>query len=292
MDYSSLSFGQYFYVPVGAILVFFGVLAAAWILIRTVRDEKLPLKFLSDHLLYFVFIPLLLSRIGRYVYYFPLSESQVENMTTWQVIWETVFSFFIRLDTGFDSGWGLMGFFLTFFLIAMWKKQRHFAWMDAFLLPGIVLWFFISVGGYFSVWGHGSPAPDWLPFPLTVTYDMQRFQFFYESFDFRNAEPTYAVQLYMSVFLLFAFWVGWHFWQHKIWKKWPTGKFSTVMILILSVGNIFMESFRGDATVLIFGFRLGQVVSFFVAIVALVVLGMFFQKKDSLLEKLHLGNRN
>lgn len=274
LNLSVIPIGQYVYIPVGGVIAFLGILAASWVLIRTVRDEKVSLKFLTDHLFFFVFIPLFAGRFGAFLSDLELVMNRLPN-NFFGKLWELFSSFFLIGQGGLRADWAVGGFFVTFLILAMWKKQKHCAWLDAFILPGIVVSFFVAIGGYFSGWGYGAPAPEWLPFPLSVSYDLQAV---------RYSGPIYAVQLYSAVLLFIAFWVGWYFWQHKIWKQWPAGKFFAVMIFLLGLENGFLELFRGDVVINLLNIRLPMILSFGISLLALLFL--YLQKKESFLKKL------
>ena len=79
-------------------------------------------------------------------------------------------------------------------------------WLDAFILPGIVVSIFVSLGGYFSGWAYGRPAPDMFPFPLVIQYDL---------LDVRYSGNIYAVQLYATILYIFIFIFGWRLWQQN-----------------------------------------------------------------------------
>ncbi len=273
MGFASFPVGP-FILSVGGIIVFFGILLASCVLIRTVRDEEVSLKFLSDHLFFFVLIPLFLGRIGAFL---SLWNSIKYRLTEgfWVNFGELLRSFFQIGEGGIRADWALGGFFVVFLILAFWRKQKHFAWLDAFILPGVVVSLFVSLGGYFSGWGYGKPAPEWLSFPLTVSYNMQ---------EVRYSGSLYAVQLYSALLAGLVFLVGWYLWKRKIWRKWQPGKFFAVMIFVLGTGHASLEYFRGDSVAMPFGIRLPMLLGYLSAILALLFL--IFWKEQSLVHRL------
>lgn len=266
-----------FEISTGGVVTFIGVLVATAVLIRTIRDEEISLRFLSDHLFFFVVFPLLLGRIGAFLSLWPSVKYRLSG-DFGEMFFEVIRSFFLIGDGGIRADWALVGFFLVFFIIAFWRKEKFFAWLDAFILPGIVISLFVALGGYFSAWGYGRPAPDWLFFPLSIEYDLM---------NVRYSGKLYAVQLYMALSLGILFWVGWSLWQHKAWQRWQPGKFFLVMVFFLSLTTGCLDFFRGDVTSYLFGYRLPQVLSFTVALAALALL--FFRREGRLIDRIKKG---
>lgn len=274
MDIGSFPLGP-FVISLGGLIVFLGVILAALVLIRTIRDEEISLHFLSTHLFYFVFFPLLFGRIGGFLSDWKAISGEL-GVTLGEQILSFLKAFLISGAGGVRADWTLGGFFVVFFLIAFLRKEKAFAWLDAFILPGITIAFFLSIGGYISGWSYGVPAPEGLPYPLVVEYNLQYV---------RYQGPIYAVQLYSATFLAILFAVGWKMWTKKVWQRWSEGHFFAIMMIFIGGGNVVLEFFRGDEVQLVFGeIRLPQVIS------ALIVLGaflfLFFHRSGSLSERL------
>lgn len=250
-------------IPTGGIIVFIGVCVAALVLIRTVRDEEVSLKFLSDHLFFFVFIPFFFGRLGAFFSLWPTVRSRFPEDNFWGSVYEVIRSFLLIGDGNLQADWAIGGFFVVFCVLALRRKEKYFAWLDAFILPGIVLAFFVALGGYFSGWNNGRPSPDWLPFPFSIKYELLEVQY---------SVPIYAVQLYSAVLLALVFWIGWQLWQRKIWRRWRQGKFFLAMVFVLGVMNAFLEFFRGDEVAMPFGMRLPQLMSILMAVGAFAAL--------------------
>lgn len=264
-----------FIISVGGLIVFLGTLLASWTLIRTVRDEEVSLKFLSDHLPLFVVVPLFLGRFGAFLSLWKSIQLRLSDDFPTAVM-EILWAFLYIGDGGIRADWALGGFFVTFLILAFWRKQKTFAWLDAFILPGIVISLFVSLGGYISGWGYGRPSPEWLSFPFAVEYNLQ---------DVRYSGKLYAVQMYTAVLSAIIFLVGWRLWQRKIWRRWRPGKFFAVMVFFLGIGNSFLEFFRGDAVPIILGMRLPQILGFAIALCALFFL--LLRKRETLLDRIH-----
>lgn len=276
MNFSIIPLGP-FLIPTGGIIVFIGVLVAAAVLIHTIRDEDISLKFLSDHLFFFVIIPFLFGRMGAFLSLWPTVRQRLPEGDIIGSIIEIFRSFFLFGDGHLQSDWAIGGFFAVFCMIAAWRKEKFFAWLDAFILPGVVLAFFVALGGFFSGWNYGSPAPSWLPFPLSVTYELQ---------EVRYSVPIYSVQLYSAVLLALVFWIGWIFWERKIWRRWSAGKFFMVMLFVLGVTNAFLDLFRGDVVAMPFGIRLPQIMSILMSLFAVFFL-LFIIRDKPFLERFH-----
>lgn len=268
-----------FEISIGGIITFFGVILASLVLIRTIRDEEVSLRFLSDHLFFFVIIPLFLGRLGAFISLWPSLSRQFSGniLDTFSQIFT---SFLLIGEGGIRTDWVLAGFFVVFFIIAFWRKEKFFAWLDAFILPAIVIALFVSLGGYFAGWAYGKPAPDWLFFPFTIQYDLM---------EVRYSGEIYAVQLYTAFILAFIFYIGWTLWKHKAWQRWRAGKFFMVMLTILGFTAGFLDFFRGDPVSEIHGVRVTQIVAFSVAFLALFFL--FFRQRDRLVDRIREGRK-
>ncbi len=272
MNISIIPLGP-FLVPTGGIIVCIGVLAAAAILIHTIRDEDISLKFLSDHLFFFVVIPFLFGRLGAFLSLWPTVKQRLPSSDIFGSLIEIFRSFFLFGDGSLKADWAVGGFFIAFFLLAYWRKERFFSWLDAFILPGIVLAFFAALGGFFAGWNYGSPAPEWLPFPLSVKYELQ---------EVRYSVPIYSVQLYSALLLAVVFWIGWVFWERKIWRRWSEGKFFMVMLFVLGLTNAFLDFFRGDVVAIAYGIRLPVIMSLGISLFALLFLFFIIRDKPFL----------
>ncbi len=272
MNISIIPLGP-FLIPTGGVIVFIGVLVAAAVLIHTIRDEEISLKFLSDHLFFFIVLPFLFGRLGAFLSLWPTVRQRLPEGDIVSSVIEVLRSFFLFGDGQLQSDWVIGGFFVVFLLIAIWRKEKFFAWLDAFILPGIVLAFFVALGGFFSGWNYGSPAPDWLPFPLSVAYNLQ---------EVRYSVPVYSVQLYSAILLAGVFWIGWMLWERKIWRRWSSGKFFMAMLFVLGITNIFLDMFRGDVVATPFGIRLPQLMSGGMALFAVLFLLFVIRDKPFL----------
>jgi hypothetical protein len=275
VNFSSFPLGSFLYISIGGIITFVGVLIAALILIRTVRDEEVSLEFLSKHLVFFITIPFLLGRFGAFLSLWNSLEYRLSG-DFWTATVQIIKSFILIGEGGIRADWSLGGFFIVFFILAFWRKEKSFVWLDTFILPGIVVSFFVSIGGYFSGWGYGKPSPDWLPFPLSVEYNMAEVRY--------SGLPIYAVQLYSAFIFAIAFWIGWNLWRRKVWQSWLPGKFFAVMVFFLGITNSLLEFFRGDSVPEPWGIRITQIFGFSIAFIALIFL--ILQRNPSLLQRI------
>ena len=288
MNFSSFPLGP-FVISTGGFFVFLGTLASCLVLIQTIRDEKVSLQFLSDHLMFFVFFPILLGRLGAFFSIFPILKTDFQMAENfWQKVIIFLKNFLIFGPSGISIDWMLGGIFLTFLVISFWRKENFFSWLDAFSLPGITIAFFVSIGGFFSAWNYGAPIPENFPhfFPFSVSYNLQ---------EVRYSEPVYAVQIYSAIIFLFIFLIEWNLWKRKIFRLWAPGKFFAVTLFFFGFSNFFLEFFRGDSVPIFFGFRFSQILNFLITISA-VVFWIIRQKSFSFLaeknrQRFNLKNR-
>lgn len=245
-----MNIGSFVYISLGSFLIFLGFILSAFMLIRTIRDEKLPLNFISNHIFILIIIPLLFGRCSVLIMEFFSSNFSYN-------FYDIFYNFFLFGQNGFHADWALFGFFVAFVVLAMWKKQKHFAWLDAFVLPGLIIAIFFSLAGYFSGWGHGSPAPEWLPFPFSIDHNSQFV---------RYAGKLYAVQLYYFIFFVLLFLIGYFLWKKKVWQNWREGRFFYIYLFFISVGNSVLEIFKGSEAIMFFDVRISVVISILVSI--------------------------
>ena len=174
-------------IPTGGIIAFFGVLLASIVLIRTVRDEEVSLKFLSDHLFFFCLFPCLRDVLERF---FPFGHLFLSRRNRFFLV-DMLFPHWKWRHSNRLGTW----FFLVF-TAALWQKGKIFrvAWR-IYSSWYCREYFCLSLGGYFSGWAYGRPAPDMLPFPLVIQYDL---------LDVRYSGNIYAVQLYATILYILS----------------------------------------------------------------------------------------
>ena len=231
----SFPFGPFeFYL--GSLLVFVGIVAAMTMLVRTVRDEEVHLSFLADHLLLLTAVPILFGRIGSFSEQWPALSYQLTG-TFFANAKAVLLSFFLFGDGGLSIDWMMFGVIVTFLGVAAWRRQNMMRWLDAFTLPLLTLGLFVSLGAYFSGWLYGKPAPEWLPWPLSVEYDLLAV---------RYAGKIFATQLYLAALCAVLLLVGWQLWQHKAWQRWAAGRFFMRIVIGWGLGSGLIDFLRGD----------------------------------------------
>ena len=228
------------------LLAFCGL--AALMLCRTARDEEVSLRFLSEHLLLLVALPIAFGRLGAMIDMWPSIAYRLPGGVVGNS-WEVIRSFLFVGDGGLRATWVLGGLLLTFFVLALLRGERKRAWLDVFALPAVIFAAGLSFGGFFSGWGHGVPVPDgvFAPFPFAVSYDL---------LTVRYSGPVYAVPLFAGFGHLLLLAVGLRAWRQKIFQKWPRGRFFCVMVGGMLLVEGIAGFFRADGGGLL-GLRLG-----------------------------------
>jgi prolipoprotein diacylglyceryltransferase len=262
MNFADFPVGPFFF-STGGIIFTGGVIVSAWILTRMVHEKGLSLAFLSDRLILFGLVSFVFGRIGamgRFWSYFtvPYAETSFSS----EVIL-FLKKFFLFWHGGIDAFWTGIGFLLIFFTIAFLRKESLWKWLDAFVLPTIVLLMFWELGAFFSGWDYGRPVQE--NFPIGVTYDLQ---------SVRYSVPLHPVQLYSFFYFAILLVFGFPLWRKHFLKR--DGTFFGMMTLLVFLGNGILEFFRGDPTPLVdlafFEMRFPQLMSFIIVIILLFFL--------------------
>ncbi len=239
----------------GGTIFLFGVISATWVLTRTVHEKELSLMFLYKNLFLFAGVAFVAGRLGEIFKFWSHFQSESNNMHFFEKTSLFLEKFFFFWHGGLDPFWTALGFLAVFFLVAYRQKEDLWKWLDAFVLPTILLLIFWSIGSFFSGWGYGKPVSD--GFFLGITYAVQ---------EVRYAVPLHPVQLYTALYYGFLFYVGLRWWRSDKFQK--HGTFFAALVFLVFFGNTMLEFFRGDS-VPTFSFwffedlRISQVLSFF-----------------------------
>lgn len=271
--------GGSFILQAGNVIIALGVVIAAWVLVQTVRDEEVSLKFLSDHFGLLVVIPLIFGRIGALAVNWSLLSTTFEPGVI-GTITGVIRSFFLVGTGGIQLDWAFFGLMITFVILALWRREKAWVWLDVFTLPAVVVLIAFSFGSHLNGWGYGSLAPEWLPWPLSVEY---------EQMNVRYLGSIYAVQLYATVLYTLLFIFGWRLWKRKIYRRWPAGRFTGVMLLCMTMIGTFLSLFKGEQLFKILGFSVNQAIGFVMIIIIATILLMRNQRW--VMDTLHIPNK-
>lgn len=276
MDFSSFPLGP-FVISTGGVILLLGIFAATLVLLRTVRQKGLDIGFLSNNLFLLLLVPLLFGRIGAFLeLYGPLAKRMTEAPFLEKI---TLFFqyFFTVWEGGFDELWVILGFLLVFIADAFAKKEPVWKWLDAFVLPGVMVIIFINIGGFFSGWGYGKPAPE--DFFLAITYDIPSVRF---------AGPIHPIQLYAAGAFGLLFYIGIRLWRKSLKARthWNDGTYFGIMTFSAALLNGLLEFFRGESTKMIFeNVRLTQILSFGIALGVAIFLAIHTHERKMPLQE-------
>lgn len=258
MNFADFPIGPFLF-STGGVIFTAGIIAATWMLTRTVHEKGLLLSFLNNNLIGFAIFSLIVGRIGALSKLWPYFERETETTSFLSEAWLYLKKFVLFWHGGIDVFWTGIAFLCSFLIFALWKKESAWKWLDAFVLPTILLLIFWNLGSFFSAWDYGKPVADGFWFGVT-----------YSSQEVRYSVPLHPVQIYAFIYYSSLFFWGWRAWRKRRFPK--DGVFFGVMVSLVFLGNTLLEFFHGDpATILTFwGFdvRLSQVVSITIAIAA------------------------
>lgn len=226
-----------------------GFLASAFVLINQAIKRKLNLDFLSDHLLSFLLVTLLFSRIF----------SVIEN---WYKYANDLLGIVMIQDGGFSFWGGLFGFTLVLLFWSYRKKNSFWKWADVVVLAGMFGMAISYVGLFFAGDFYGKQTD----LPWGVTFDNPEVRF---------TDPVHPTQIYGAIFALIVFCVLLFLTK----KRRKEGVIALIGILLFTFLNFAIDFFLGDRLAIISEFTVSQIISGGIFTVALIVLIIRSQTK-------------
>lgn len=265
MNFDTIPIGP-FLISIGGVILLIGILIATGLLMNTARNKELSISFLSHNLFWLLLFSLFVGRAGMFITTYPRFQELIVDTGFFEKIFIFLKYFFVFWDGGFDYTWLTIGFMMALIIIAVFQKQPILKWLDAFVLPGLLVVIFVHIGGFFSSWGYGKPVGASFPKWLSISYNLP---------SVRYAGDLHPVQIYGVIIFGAIFYVGLKLWQQSYYRRrhWKDGTYFAIMALASSLANIVLEFFRGNAVEVVFGFiRLPQFLSLILALSALIFL--------------------
>jgi phosphatidylglycerol:prolipoprotein diacylglycerol transferase len=171
-----------FIIPTLSLFAAIGFLLSMMFLLRYIGKTKLNLSFFSRNALWF-FLAILLG--GRIVYGIEHFESFKLHPLSFLYIWD------LKLST-IGAFAALSG---TLFYLARKEKENFWAWLDAFILTGLLALTLFHLGTFFSGHYYGKPTD----LPWGMRFDASNIPF---------TRPIHPTQLYSTAAAFIAYALG------------------------------------------------------------------------------------
>ena len=248
-NFASLSIRWY-----GLILVIAIVLASLYAGHFLIKKKVLSSRQVDDLFFYVIIFGLLGARFGHVVF-FELG-SYLQYPIDIFKIWHG----------GISIQGALLGGIVTIILWARHNKINFWKLVDV-MVPAVALGQFIGRwGNYFNQELFGKPTDSWWGIPIAAINRVEAYQYF------THFQPAFffesILNLVLFIILHFAF---------KI-SKLKAGIITLSYFIGYSIIRFFMEFIRIDETFILWGFRLPQLISLVVIIVAIALIFMMVFK--------------
>ncbi|MBI5754322.1 prolipoprotein diacylglyceryl transferase [Candidatus Peregrinibacteria bacterium] len=243
--------------------VFFAIaiIVATIILIRMSLSHGLKIQFISTNswkiLIWGMIGARILAIIVNYKVYF------------YEISWSAFFHLFYFWDKGLELLGAIIAAATYFYALCKKNDQDFWKWLDA-LVPASILGLGIgNIGTFFDGSNYGTPSS----LPWAVNFDNPAIKF---------SVPIHPTQIYAFLYSVIIFIVLNLLAQNQKIKQLETsGFFGLIGIAAFSFFHFLEEFIRGDDTLMIFNFRIGQIVTIISTIGALVIFYLRFIKKRS-----------
>ncbi len=211
------------YGPV-TITTFNVLLALAFImsmifLVRFIRLKKLKLAFLVNNFAYLIILPLI---GGRIFYIF-------EHLTIFK---QSPLSILFIWDLGFSTFGVFYVAILTLFLLTKREHEDFWAWLDAFVLCGLVGLFFIHIGHFFNGTHYGKLTD----LPWGIAFD---------TFNIPVTNPIHPTQIYSALVTFIIF----NLIMRSVKHTHLAGIAGTLGVMLYSIGAFGIDFLHGSPSV-------------------------------------------
>lgn len=236
----------------------FGILSSLVIVHKLTKYKLVKLSFLADNSLLIFFSSLILSRliyvIYNWHYYYELIINQKQ-----------FFEIFFIWDKGLSAWGGILGIFITLFILSRKEKENFFDWSDILIISIFFGMVFADIGAFLDGRNYGIPTN--LPWGMLV-----------ESSQY--AIPIHPVQIYAAIYSLLIGIILFIVYNNPVFKK--SGGITYLGIVCYSFFRFIEEFIRGDESILFFGvIREAQVYSFLALLISSYLLYKYFVNNNN-----------
>lgn len=227
----------------------FAFLASSFIIINYAIKRKMNLDFISDHLLSFLFVTLISSRLFFVI----------EN---WYKYTSDLFGIIKLQDGGFSFWGGFLGFTSILLFWTHRKKAPFWKWFDIIILASMLGMAISYIGFFFSGGYYGKPTDLF----FGVTFDNPEVRF---------TDPVHPTQFYGAIFALIIFFIL----LFLAKRKRKEGVIALTGIMLFTILTILSNFFLGDRLAIISEFTVTQIMSAVIFLITLVIFIMRSQTK-------------
>lgn len=221
------------------LLVGTGIITSMMMLHRISLKSRTKIKVIFNHIFFIAVWALVSARI-------------IYIATNWQLYsLRPITHIFYIWDHGLSATGTFIGILLATAFLASKYKENIFSWTDKVIICLIAATVFGDIGAFFEGIGYGNETT--LPWGVT-----------YESGTIKYAVPIHPVQIYSAIYgaiitvLLYQL--------NKTKFSTAPGNITALALLLYSGGSFIESFFRGDDTILFFGFRIDLIISLIVFI--------------------------
>jgi phosphatidylglycerol:prolipoprotein diacylglycerol transferase len=211
------------------VLLALGVFASLLIVNTLAKSRLVKLSFLAENSLLIFFFSLILARmffiIYNFGYFWDLISTQ-GNYLEILYIW----------DKGLSVWGGLIGIFLSIFLLSRKPKEDFLAWYDILTVSILFGMFFADIGAFLDGRNYGSPTD--LPWGVLIEPS-------------QYAIPIHPVQIYAAIYSLLLAVILYQLFNHRLFKN--SGIIALTGFTVYCFLRFLEEFLRGDETNVIFG---------------------------------------
>ena len=226
------------------LLILLGSMISSYYFSRIADQNKLTLDFLSDHFFLLTIVTFLFARLGGLIQNFSM-------------LLENYWRFFYIFDGKYNFYTGIFGFIICFSIIAYFKKENVWKWMDTLALPFLLFFFFTAIGDFLAGNNYGMPSN----LPWAVSFNIP---------EVRYTIPVHPVQIYEAILLLLLI----LFIQIIKRKNQYNGTIATYSLFGFFLIKTILHFLRGIPDVLVAGFSLSLFFSITFTTLSLIVLAI------------------
>ncbi len=235
-------------------LLVIGFLMGSVFMVRFAQFKKLSLRFMVNHLMWFVLAGLVGSRIVFLAEHFSRYSAAPLSVL---YVWDGGYS-------GFGAFYALVALLVFFTLRA---HEDFWAWLDAFALSGLVGLFFVHLGRFFSGTDYGRPTD--LPWGMS-----------FDAFNIPFLVPIHPTQLYSALAVFATFNLA----MYSAKRTHLAGVAGTLAIMLYSIVAFGIDFLHGEPSLMV---KISYVVIAFFGFVAHI-----HCTHRTLLTDQHLSNSN
>jgi phosphatidylglycerol:prolipoprotein diacylglycerol transferase len=211
------------------VLFALGVLSSLLIVNKLAKSRLVKISFLAENSILIFFCGLIMARLVFILY----------NLSFfWEVIIQQgqILQIFYIWDKGLSVWGGLIGIFMSLYLLSRRHKEDFLAWADILIVSILIGMISANIGAFLDGRNYGSPTD--LPWGLTVETS-------------QYAVPIHPIQLYAAIYSGLIGLLLCNIFSRNEFKK--SGVISLVGLTLYCFFRFLEEFLRGDESNMLFG---------------------------------------